>query len=151
MRIYKQRGMHLTKDGKIILPTGKIAESKPQNGRYRCNLSVDGKPLMIMNARIICFLAWGEPPTPTSVADHIDGDTLNDSPENLRWATYSENTRNNVYTREKTWEHKCIQACGGIKNPDAISELIQAARIIVELDKNAKGLKLILEMLDGKA
>lgn len=114
MRAAKARGMHLRADGALVLPTGKVHDSKPHNGRKRVNLAIDGENSTISVARIVCFLAHGEPPTPNSVTDHIDGDTLNDAPENLRWATYSENTRNSRFSRKKTFEQAAAEACTGI-------------------------------------
>ena len=102
IRAAVQRGMRLThggRGGRVVLPTGRLHKCVPQYGRHRINLSVDGDRCTIQTARVVCFLAHGEPPTPCCAADHIDGDTLNDDPSNLRWATYSENLRNNGANR----------------------------------------------------
>ncbi len=135
MRAAKERGMHLRTDGSLVLPTGKIHSSKPSWGRRRVNLSIDGETTVVQAARIICFLAHGEPPTASCVADHIDGDTLNDHPSNLRWATYSENTRNAHYSRNKTWEQKAIEACAGMSDPEAelASRVEQCKRHILHI------------------
>jgi hypothetical protein len=132
LRIAKDRGMHLNADGKIVLPNGKVANSKPQWGRSRINLGINGVACTIQTARAVCFLAWGEPPTNNSVADHIDGDTLNDHPSNLRWATYGENMLNNKFTRVKTREQKCVEYCAGI-NPEAVPEMLEALRAIISV------------------
>lgn len=43
----------------------------------------------------ICFRAHGAPPSPRhTIADHCDGDTMNNRRSNLRWATHKENTDN---------------------------------------------------------
>lgn len=119
MQKAKERGMCLLDNGGIKLPTGKIHIGTPQWGRDRINLSVDGERITIATARVICFLAHGLPNSLNDVVDHIDGDTLNDAPSNLRWATYSQNTRNTKYYRNKTWEQKAIEACAGMKDPKA--------------------------------
>ncbi len=115
----KERGLHLNAGGQIVLPSGKVHQGTPQWGRDRINLSIDGERVLISTARVVCFLAHGNPPHPTSVADHIDGNTLNDHPDNLRWATYSENTRNTSFARSETWEMKAIRACTGMADPQS--------------------------------
>jgi hypothetical protein len=44
--------------------------------------------------REICKRAHGPAPSLFHVADHLDGDTLNNQRHNLRWATLSENASN---------------------------------------------------------
>jgi hypothetical protein len=127
----KERGLHLNAGGQIVLPSGKVHQGTPQWGRDRINLSIDGERIVISTARVVCFLAHGNPPHPSSVADHIDGNTLNDHPDNLRWATYSENTRNTSFARSETWEMKAIHACTGMADPQAeIADLREAVRVL---------------------
>lgn len=97
-----RRGMRLNADGKVILQSGRVSgDGKPCKEGYRLlGLSVDGQRCTVSVARVVCLLAHGEPPTPYHVADHIDGNKLNDHPSNLRWATRSENVRNSHHTRK---------------------------------------------------
>jgi hypothetical protein len=90
------RGLGLADDGSLILQSGLPAKvGKVKKEGYRViQIGVDGRRATINVARAVCFLAHGEPPTPDHVADHIDGNKLNDHPSNLRWSTRSENVRN---------------------------------------------------------
>lgn len=144
LRAAKDRGMHLREDGRVVLQTGKLHSSTPQWGRNRIGLSIDGERIIVQTARAVCFLAYGDPPAPSSVVDHIDGNTENDHPANLRWATYSENTRNSVYNRQKTWEQLAVEACRGMLDPPAhiawleaelgkVAPVVEAARRAVKI------------------
>ena len=90
------RGLRLAEDGSLVLQNGRpVKNGKVKKEGYRVvQIGVDGRRAVINVARAVCFLAHGEPPTPDHVADHIDGNKLNDHPSNLRWATRSENVRN---------------------------------------------------------
>lgn len=113
------RGMRLDNEGRVVLPSGKIHESTPWRHRRHVNLSIDGERVKVATARVVCFLAHGPPPMPSCVVDHIDGDTLNDHPDNLRWATASENTRNTALNRSRSWEERAALACAGMEDPVA--------------------------------
>ncbi len=64
------------------MPTGRRA---PWGGRH----------VSIWLHREICLRAHGLPPSRHHlIADHLDGESLNDRRANLRWATLSTNNRN---------------------------------------------------------
>lgn len=125
------RGMRLSSNGKLILQTGKIYSAKPdKNGRHSLNLSVDDVRCKISLARIICFLTHGEPSDYNCVVDHIDGNVSNDSPDNLRWANYSENLRNNKLKRN---------ACSDMSDPEkeikALVHIMRVAARVIYFDR----------------
>lgn len=101
LRKAKERGLHLDSGGGLVLQNGITAlTGKVGPDGYHCvHLGVDGRRAKLNVARVVCFLAHGEPPTKQHVADHIDGNKLNDHPSNLRWSTRSENIRNSRQAR----------------------------------------------------
>lgn len=87
-------GMRL-EGGNLVLPTGTTYKgSELGEGYHRVTLRHGGKKIEVTRARIVCWLAHGEPPTPQHQADHINRVRNDDRPENLRWATPAENVSN---------------------------------------------------------
>lgn len=130
MRTLREAGrLSLDADGRVILPSGKTHNGTPIDGRDRVNLFLNGERCTCQTARVVCFLEHGEPPEPNSVVDHIDGDTLNNKPENLRWASYSENTTNTEDNRKR-------DPLAGIEDPKAkVEGLVEAVKYADELAK----------------
>ncbi len=90
-----RRGLRLSDDGELIMPSGKIHAGKSvSNGYRRVTLWAFGRRLSISYARLICWLTYGPPSGPSIEVDHINRDRSDDRPENLRWATVSQNTAN---------------------------------------------------------
>lgn len=124
LRTYVKRGMHLNSDGKVVMPDGKVhkgsvtykTKGKP---KYRTLFlhSEDRKyGVHVLYARAVCWLAYGPPPPGKPVADHINRNRLDDRPENLRWASYSENNRN-VSWVTKAIRKKNLPCMVGSQNP----------------------------------
>lgn len=127
-----KRGLRLAKDGSIILPSGRRTRGRQGSGRYpyrSVHIGANGKHCKVSSARVICYLAHGEPPAPHYLADHINGDPLDDRPENLRWATYADNLCNGEANRADGVSpqrvQECLAALAGIPDPAAA---LKAAR-----------------------
>lgn len=134
-----KRGLKLNDDFKIVLPIGRVTEGRLTDGeRYRSiNISNGkGNGCKVTVARVVCYLHHGPPPHPSYVVDHIDGDSLNDHPSNLRWATYSENTLNNSGNREAGTTPQRIEAClaalSGIESPAGFMAAVRELRDTVK-------------------
>lgn len=90
------RGMRLSPDNRVITPMGHRNPVRPttrRSGYWKTTLTLDGVTEVFTTARIVCWLAHGPPP-PNGVVDHIDGNSRNDHPRNLRWVTQGENCAN---------------------------------------------------------
>lgn len=84
-----------------------------KDGYYKVGFCVNGKKYNRFVHRLvaICYI---DNPDNLPVVDHIDGNRTNNSVENLRWTTYSGNSRNTKQNRkikvinENTGEEKCF-------------------------------------------
>lgn len=67
-------------------------------------LTKNGKPQSanLWLHRLICQRAYGQPEEAGMIADHINGDTLDNRRVNLRWATKVANARNLSGTEERS-------------------------------------------------
>ena len=74
---------------KLGSEAGYICKGKGKNKDY-WYVRLDGKTFK--RSRVVFFMTEGRWPTPC--VDHIDGNSLNDRPSNLREATLSENAQN---------------------------------------------------------
>lgn len=97
-----------------ISSTGRVWNSQlgrtlsPQTHPNGYNLVNLVFPATTTTARVHRLVALTHIPNPDNkpVVDHIDGDKLNNDITNLRWATYSENSTNNIKYREKKKKKK---------------------------------------------
>jgi hypothetical protein len=79
----------------LVTHPGRKAPACGTGYAYRCAPVVDGKKSLIWMHKVICLRAHGPPPTPLHViADHRDGDTLDNRRHMLRWATHAMNAKN---------------------------------------------------------
>ncbi len=98
IKIKVDSGWYLDENGQLCRPSGKVHQktSKGHAGhRYHyINFGHEGKVYQVMYARLICWLKWGPPKRGCETVDHIDRDSLNDHPDNLRWLSRSDNAKN---------------------------------------------------------
>jgi hypothetical protein len=94
--------------------TGKIMNTH-KSGKYkRINVKDEqGKEHKILVGRALASTFHGKPPTSSYTADHIDRDATNDTKENIRWATTSE--QNNNRTTPETTKFAFIVIKDGIE------------------------------------
>jgi len=97
------RGFPRTQRGRILRPT------KLKNGYWAHSLRRDGKNTWFYVHIAVCLAAHGPKPTPKHRVRHLDGDPLNNRPENLRWGTQRENCQDTVRHGRSTRGHKNSQ------------------------------------------
>lgn len=100
----RERGFPRTQQGKILRP---ILMS---NGYWAYSLRKDGKNKWVNLHAAVCFAAHGPKPTPQHRVRHLDGDPLNNRPENLRWGTQRENCQDTVRHGRSTRGQKNSQS-----------------------------------------
>ena len=97
-------------------PGGRVGRVLRPNrtSRYlQVALSRDGKPKTHYVHRLVCEAFHGPPPFQGAHVLHWDDDPKNNTPENLRWGTASENmydsVRNGGYRNQNTGKTHCIR------------------------------------------
>lgn len=116
-----KRGMHLNKQGRIILASGKLftGTTIQTNGYINIYLSTsegDTTKYGFQVGRVICWLAYG-PPKKGEVADHINRVKADNRPCNLRWATRSANALN-VSNTGRYWQLNALKKGQLLKGSD---------------------------------
>jgi hypothetical protein len=73
--------------------SGKWKKLNPSlNGHYlRLSMRKNGKDVNRTVHSVVCETYYGKPDFPKPVVRHLDGNSLNNAPENLDWGTYSQN------------------------------------------------------------
>ena len=84
---------HRKRHGTHKIVNGTVQKS---NGYRYHNLYTDGVPKPYRTHRLIAITFLGEPPTPAHHVAHNDGNRLNNSTGNLRWATHIENEADKI-------------------------------------------------------
>jgi hypothetical protein len=81
--------------------TGRISKQSIINGYKRVSLKINGKHISYYTHRLLA-LTFIPNPSDKRCVDHIDGDRLNNTLSNLRWATAAENQYNAKKTTKTT-------------------------------------------------
>jgi hypothetical protein len=95
-------GYTVTRDGRIKGPSGRWLKPSLVSGQQSVCFQVDGKQRRVYVGRVVCEVFHGPPPTPDHVAEHIDGNPLNNHADNLRWTTRAEVAQAQT-GRENVW------------------------------------------------
>jgi hypothetical protein len=74
----------------------RILSARPVFGYPTVTVCVGGKRKQLLVHRAVCAAFHGPAPSGKRVVAHADGSRTNNRPENLRWATYSENQYDKV-------------------------------------------------------
>lgn len=76
------------------LRRGQILRGERTQSNYRAiAIKVDGERKRIFVHRLVCEAFHGPIPDGDYTVDHLDGDRINNAPENLEWVTRAENSR----------------------------------------------------------
>ena len=135
------------KNGKTEFRKGRIRKANIING-YRCFLLVKktGCKRVSMRASRMVAMAFIPNPENKPCVDHIDTNTFNDSVENLRWATHSENNRNPItmtkYRKPGDYSHSeetkikiGLASLGRRMKPETIEKLRSYSKKVVMFSK----------------
>ena len=105
----------ISKDG-VIINLKRQKELKyfvDKDGYYKVGFCINNKKYNRFVHRLVA-ITYIDNPDNFPIVDHIDGNRTNNSVENLRWTTYSGNSRNTKQNRkikiinENTGEEKCF-------------------------------------------
>lgn len=80
----------------IISPYGNKLNpwKNPKSGYSFVNLTFQSESARVPYSRLICWLAYGSPPSDRHDADHRDRNRDNNHPSNLRWLEHRKNIHN---------------------------------------------------------
>ncbi len=93
IRFAKEKGYTYTEDGEIISPSGKILKISLNAGRTYKGFSVwVGFNVCVYVHRFIAYCTQGEEVFKHAVVRHIDGNQLNNRPDNLVLGSHKDNS-----------------------------------------------------------
>lgn len=108
--------------GKILGPRSKIMKAQKRGDYLWITLIVDGAQIGRPIHRLVCEAFHGPCPPDKDLVAHWDGDELNNSASNLRWATFKENTAD--MQRHGTFPAGELNGCATISNAKALQILL---------------------------
>lgn len=73
------------------LATGEIIPVNISHGYYYVSIKIDKKPVLLNNHRALMLAHFPSNIPEKNIVNHIDGNKLNNHPNNLEWCTYQEN------------------------------------------------------------
>jgi len=98
-RVRRMRATKGSAAGKVLKP------ATHKNGIRHVNLCVNSRPKSHSVHRLVALAFLGPPPTERHVVAHNDGNPSNNRLNNLRWATYSENSFDQVLHGTQKGKH----------------------------------------------
>lgn len=132
-------------DGNVISKRGKVMKPKlTKNGYYDLNLYIAGEGKKTYRVNRLVALVYIPNPENKPFVNHIDGNKLNNSVENLEWVTHAENMEHarltnlikrgedtpvSIYSTEQI-EEVCAMMQAGYRNTE-ISESVGVGRYVI--------------------
>lgn len=107
-RIRRAKSGRTTRKNRVLRP------SATKSGHLTTTLNDHPRKRTARINRIVCEVWHGPPPTPQHEAAHLNGDPMDNRPENLAWTTHRENEH-----------HKTLHGTANI-TPIAVQEAIVA-------------------------
>jgi hypothetical protein len=84
-------GYEISSIGRVRSPAGNLSLALSSGGYLFAVLPSGGKKRSFAVNRLVCEAWHGPPPSEAHQAAHLDGDRINNDPQNLAWATPAEN------------------------------------------------------------
>ncbi len=92
IRFAKEKGYTHTEDGFIMNPRGKaMCGHVGSYGYYMLGIFFNGKRMKVLAHRFIAYCVWGEVIFEHRLIRHLDGNQLNNRPDNLKPGSHHDN------------------------------------------------------------